>query len=347
MKHGSADMGYLDGWGDERNGSEIGASWPEVSFGGSPSLASALPNEMPATTPGGYLAVQRSRVEAEADSFRRQKQQQQQQQPQQQQQQPGLLPESAAVSGAAAAAATHHDPRLRLPHAPLIPGLPPHLLTHAYNNAQLQMTPHYPPNLVDPSGRGGMPSLWGHAGAGMLMGHTAHDELQQQQQQHLGMALQQVGPMGLTAQRLVGVGAPHLLGGGGAPAVGSGHLDTGGMHQHAISAQAARTQGMPAMPFPGLTGQNMVMSLPGGGHPQQAAAGAPGMMMFPPGGVGNAAGRMVPPNQGVGVGHTMGMVGSWQPPAGWSEQLMGPWQHVVMSQAQGPQPQQQQHHHQQ
>ena len=106
-------MGYSEGWGDERNGSEISASWPEVSLGGSPSLASALPNEMPATTPGGYLAVQRSRVEAEADSFRRQQQQQQQQPPQQQQQQqqqPGILPESAGV-GAAPAPATHHDPR--------------------------------------------------------------------------------------------------------------------------------------------------------------------------------------------------------------------------------------------
>lgn len=174
---------------------------------------------------------------------------------------------------------------------------------------------------------------------------VGHEELQQQQQQHhLGLALQQVGPMGLGGQRIMSMAGQHLASGGGLSGLPPSHLDSSGIHHHAIGAQPTRSQGLtPMAHFSGMTGQSMVMGLGAGGHLPQVTSGGPGMVMYPAVSVGTS-GRMVPSSQ-VGHGHPVGMVGPWQPPAGWPEHPISPWQHTSMPQAQGPQQQQQQLQH--
>lgn len=304
-------------------------------------MAPAMSADLQATTPGRYLAVQRARAEAEAEALRRR--------------QEGVL--AGPIGGAAP---VHHDPRLHLRPGMMGP-LPRHVV--GYPNGQLEMTPRYSP--LQDSSAVRMSSVWGPGGTGVVMPPPlSHDEMQQQHQQqqqkqtqqpqqqqppqqHMNFSLQQVGTAGLGSQRLMNVPGQHLINNtistGG---LGSGHLDGSGAHHHALgTATVARSQAIsPVAQFAPMSGQSMMMGVGNGGHSQQASAGAPGMVMFPSGGMGGAR-RLVAPNQATG--HAMGMVGPWQAHAPWPEQLVGPWQHPGMSQAPGPPPLQQQQQQQQ
>ncbi|CAM9862192.1 unnamed protein product [Pylaiella littoralis] len=377
-----AEANHTKGWSDERSGLEICATWGNGRVAGAGAGAagssnrlpggSVLPSDPQATTAGGYLALQRAKVEAEAGTGVRRHQQQ-----------AGVLPSEstgeaagmgagggAGAGVAPASAAAHQEAQLRLPHASMLGGPSPHLLGHGYTApgaqqlAMGQGPPHsqqYPHHgLLDSALRSG---AWGPAGAGMLMGApSTREELQQQQ---LGLAPSQAGPMGIGGQRLIGVGGQEqqqqqqqqLMGGGGTTGTRSGLTDASGMHHLGIAPhqqqqhlqkqqQAVQSQGVGSMHFAGTqqfagTGQSMVMGLGGGVHPQQVSVSGAGggMMMYSPGGVAGA-GRAVPPNQTGGTQAMRLTTGQWQQTVGWPEQMMRPWQHLSVSQVEGLPPQQ-------
>ncbi|CAM9415232.1 unnamed protein product, partial [Ectocarpus sp. 8 AP-2014] len=359
-----ADMAYAERGRDERDNSDatsLGDGGSSGGEGGGGGGSYVVPTDLKVTTAaGGYLALERAKVEAEASTARRH----------QQQQVAGIALNTAgavtpaaggAAAGAAVGAATstsaaHQEAQLRLAPAS-VGGLPGHLLSaHPYNGLQLQIapSPHGRHRLLDSTVRGG---VWGQAGTGVLVGSpstlgeippttTPPPNFQlQQQYQHLGLGLHQAGQMGIGGQRMVPIPGQlkqepqqeqqqqqqqqqqqHLVSGGGVPGVPSGQMDASRM-------QAVRSQGPTPMQFAGMAGQNMNMGLGGGAHLQQvgiamdARGGAMTTMYLPPG-VGGAGTQ------------AMGMVGPWQAAVGWPEQLMGPWQHVAISQVQGIQQQQ-------
>lgn len=331
------DPGYGDASGEERNPSQVGVAWAELGIGSGLSMAPTVPADLQATTPGGYLAVQRARAEAEAEALRRR--------------QEGVL--TGPMGGAAP---VHHDPRLHIRPGMMGP-LPRHVV--GYPSGQLEMTPRYSP-LQDSSAMR-VPSVWGPGGTSVVMSPPlSHDEMQQQHQQqkqtqqqkqqqpqqHMNFALQQVGSTSLGSQRLMNVPGQHMMNNTIGTGLGSGHLDGSGAHHHALGTPtAARSQAIsPVAQFAPMPGQGMVMGVGNGGHSQQANPGAQGMVMFQSGSMGGAR-RLVAPNQTTG--HAMGMVGPWQAHAPWPEQLVGPWQHPGMSQAPGLPPLQQQQQQQQ
>ncbi|CAN0390498.1 unnamed protein product, partial [Ectocarpus fasciculatus] len=364
---GKADMAYAERGRDERNHSDAtslgdGGSSAGEGCGGGGSYV--VPTDLKVTTAaGGYLALQRAKVEAEASVVRRN-----------QQQQAGIAlntagaatPAGTAAGAATSTSAAHQEAQLRLAHGSIVGGLPGNVLgAHPYNSSQLQMgqSPHGPHSLLDSTVRGG---VWGQAGTGTLVGSpSTHGEIPptatpppnfqlQQQYQHLHLGLHQAGQMGIGGQRMVPIPGQqqqqelrqeqqqqeqeqeqqqeqqqqqqHLVSGGGVPGVPSGQIDASRMH-------AVRSQGPTPLQLAGLAGQNMGMGLGGGAHPQQVAMaidarGGAMTPIYPPAGVGGAGTQ------------AMGMVGQWQAAVGWPEQLMGPWQHVAISQVQG-MPQQQ------
>ncbi|CAM9909723.1 unnamed protein product, partial [Ectocarpus sp. 12 AP-2014] len=357
-----ADMASAERWRDERDHSDatsLGDGGSSGGEGGGGGGRYVVPTDLKATTSAGeHLALERAKVEAEAGTARRH----------QQQQAAGIalntagaVTPTATASGAAAGVATstsaaHQEAQLRLAHASMVGGLPGHLLSaHPYNGSQLQIasSPHGRHRLLDSTVRGG---VWGQAGTGVLVGSpstlgeippttTPPPNFQlQQQYQHLGLGLHQAGQMGIGGQRMVPIPGQlkqepqqeqqqqqqqqqqHLVSGGGVPGVPSGQMDASRM-------QAVRSQGPTPMQFAGMAGQNMNMGLGGGAHPQQVgmamdARGGAMTTIYPPAGVGGAGTQ------------AMGMVGPWQAAVGWAEQLMGPWQHVAISQVQGTQQQQ-------
>lgn len=330
------DPGYGDAPGEERNSSQVGVAWAELGIGSGLSMAPGMPTDLQATTPGGYLAVQRARAEAEAEASRRR--------------QEGIL--TGPMGGAAP---VHHDPRLHLRPGAMVP-LPRHVV--GYPSGQMEMTPRYSP-LQDPVVRG--PSVWGPGGVGVVMSPPlSHDEMQHQQQkqtqqqkhqqqqpqQHMNFAVQQVGTTSIGSQRLMNVPGQHLVNNTIGTGLGPGHLDGSGAHHHALGTPTvARSQAISSMAqFAPMPGQGIVMGVGNGCHSQQANAGAQGMLVFPSGSMAGAR-RLVAPTQANG--HAMGMTGPWQAHAPWPEQLVGPWQHPGMSQAPGLPPLQQQQQQQQ
>eukprot|EP00752_Nemacystus_decipiens_P009180 g8201.t1 len=355
--------GFADGGNDERTKNEFSTSSDETQ------------TDTTATTAGGYLALERARVEAAqgggggggGDWHKKQPP-------------GGMLPDAAGAAAAAAdparaesaaadmrltttrmthaaAMATNREEQLRLPpgqlaQGPVPGGIPPQLLGHPYAAQQLQvgLQPYAYPSQALPDGslKGG---VWGHAGAGMMMRAPAtREELQQQQQ--LGLATHQALPMGVGGQALVGLGGQvqnqqqhqHPLGGGGTPSMPSGFLDPSGLAARQQQPQQQQQQQQQPQHqqqhFAGV--QSMVMGTGGPVYRPQVSIGpgVGGMMLYPQGGVAGA-GRMVAPNQAPGA-QAMGTVGPWQQtPVGWSEQVARPWQTVTMSQPQGLQQQQQ------
>ena len=324
-QRGPGDLGYVaDAPGDDRPASGLGVSWADLGEAMPPTVTA----DLPATTPGGYLAVERARAEAEAVALRIYQQ--------------GGVPPGAA-SGAAGTMNLHHDPRLRLPHRSIMGQLPSQVVGHGYGG-QLEMTPHFPA-LIDSSAMR-LPSVWGHGGTSVLMAPPAHDELQLQpqqksqesQQQHINFALQQLKPAGLGSQRIVGLSGQHMMNSAGG--LGLGHFDG---NPALGTPTGARSQPMsPVAHFPSMAPQGMVVSLGKGGHSQQTNASTSGMVMFPSGSMGGAK-RLPASNEGAG--HALGVVGPWQVHSPWSEQLVAPWQHTGIPPAPGPPPQQLQQHH--